>query len=409
MPRKRHLLLSDLQPLARLGVDGVVGAADLTQALHDRIAGRTTGGRAGVISRLVYGAIRGIAKLAGIAGDVTFGALRPLSTAASSRERESVLAAFNGVLGDRLVETGNALAVPMRLRVEGAARDAPADQPVVATSGRLLLLVHGLCLDDLCWAPPSAVARDLGYAAVYAQYNTGLHISTNGRELARQLSALVERWPVPVEEIAIVAHSMGGLVTRSACRIAGEENLPWLERLRTIVFLGTPHLGAPLERLGSFVHSVLGAAGPAAPLARLGAIRSAGITDLRHANLADEDWVGRDRFARPSPLPQSVPLPAGVACYAIAASTRAAPGRVTDRLIGDGLVPVPSAIGDAEDPARSLGIPASRRAIVYRTRHVEMLRSPEVEGHIREWLSSAPIRSSAATPAAARRRSRTAP
>jgi hypothetical protein len=45
------------------------------------------------------------------------------------------------------------------------------------------------------------------------------------------------------------------------------------------------------------VDLILGVSAYTAPLARLGKIRSAGITDLRYGNLVDEDWAGRDRFA----------------------------------------------------------------------------------------------------------------
>jgi hypothetical protein len=382
MSAPRHLLLSDLKPLAQLGVDGVVGATDLTQAMHDRIAGG-----AGRIARLVYGSIRAIARLTGVTAEVAISAL-PERAATSSPEREKVVAALNGVLGDRLVETDNALALPMRLRLEGAPRDAPFAPPGDGASGRLLLMVHGLCLDDTSWAQPSGLARELGYTPVYVHYNSGLHISTNGRELARLLEELVSSWPVPVEELSILAHSMGGLVARSACHAAVEQNLSWPRVLRRVVFLGTPHQGAPLERLGSFVHGALGAAGHTAPLARLGGLRSAGITDLRHGSLLDTDWQGRDRFARNSERPRPVPLPAGVECFAIAASRRARPAGVTDRLVGDGLVPVPSALGDDGDPARALGLAADRRWIARRTGHLQLLRSVEVAAQVRSWLAA---------------------
>jgi len=88
MSAPRHLLLTDLKPLAQLGVDGVVGAADLTQAMHDRI-----GGGAGRIARLVYGSIRAIARLAGVTADVAISAL-PERAATSSPERERVVAAL---------------------------------------------------------------------------------------------------------------------------------------------------------------------------------------------------------------------------------------------------------------------------------------------------------------------------
>jgi len=400
MSPPRHVLLSDLRPLAQLGVDGVVGATDVTEAMHERIVASVLGSRTGAISRVVYGSIRTLARLVGATADVALGAL-PQSASSSSPEREKVLAVLNGVLGDRLVETGNALALPMRLRLEGAARDTPFAPPVKGASGRLLLMVHGLCLDDTSWPQPSSLARDLGYTSVFLHYNSGLHVSTNGLELARLLEELVRGWPVPVEELSILAHSMGGLVARSACHAAAERSLSWLGSLRRIVFLGTPHQGSPVERFGSVVHAALGSAGHAAPLARLGALRSAGITDLRHGSLLDEDWQGRDRFARSRDRPRPVPLPEGVECFAIAASRRARAGGLADRPLGDGLVPVPSAFGDDGDPARALGLAAERRWIAYRTKHLQLLHSAEVVAQVRSWLAA-----SAPTPGKTRARTR---
>lgn len=103
------------------------------------------------------------------------------------------------------------------------------------------------------------LARDLGCTPIYLHYNTGLHISTNGRAFAAMIEALLRHWPVPAEQLVIVGHSMGGLVTRSACHYGALAGHAWLRRLHTIVFLGTPHHGAPLERVGNWVNVMLGA------------------------------------------------------------------------------------------------------------------------------------------------------
>lgn len=123
---------------------------------------------------------------------------------------------------------------------------------------------------------------------------SGLHIPTNGREFADLLEALITCWPVPVEELAIIGHSMGGLLARSAWHYGNAAGHDWSRHLNKLVFLGTPHHGAPLERGGNWVDIVLGASPYTAPFARLGRIRSAGITDLRHGYLLDEDWEGRE-------------------------------------------------------------------------------------------------------------------
>ena len=213
-------------------------------------------------------------------------------------------------------------------------------------SRKLVVLVHGLCMSDRQWTRKghnhgTALARDLGYTAVHLHYNSGLHISTNGRAFANLIEDLLNQWPAPLEEFAIVAHSLGGLVSRSAYHYGTAAGHRWPRRLGRLIFLGTPHHGAPLERVGNWVDAALQLSPYTSPLARLGKIRSAGITDLRYGNLLDEDWEGRDRFEPSAGPPRPVPLPPNVRCYAIAATE-------------DGIVPVNSALGRHHDPGRSL-------------------------------------------------------
>jgi hypothetical protein len=180
---------------------------------------------------------------------------------------------------------------------------------------------------------------------------------------------------------------MGGLVARSAMHVAGEARLQWPARVDDLVFLGTPHHGAPLERAGNWIDIVLGATPYAAPLARLGKVRSAGITDLRHGNLFDEDWDGRDRFARTGDRRRPLPLPAGVRCFVIAGTTGARPGDRKDRLLGDGLVPLASALGRHADPGHTLAFAAERQWVGRRTGHLDLLARPEVCAQLRRWLA----------------------
>jgi pimeloyl-ACP methyl ester carboxylesterase len=199
------------------------------------------------------------------------------------------------------------------------------------------------------------------------------------------LETVLARWPVPVEELAMVAHSMGGLVARSACHYAAVARAEWPRHLRHLVFLGTPHHGAPLERGGQWLHRTLGVIPYARPLARLGSIRSAGITDLRHGNLLDEDWQDRDRFADARDRRRPVPLPA-TSCCAVAATRSPRPGPLHDRLVGDGLVPLDSALGRHRDPARSLPIPAEHQWVAHDTSHLGLLESRGAYLRIRDWL-----------------------
>jgi pimeloyl-ACP methyl ester carboxylesterase len=259
--------------------------------------------------------------------------------------------------------------------------------------GKLVVLLHGLCMNDLQWKRKrhehgAALARDLAYTPVYLHYNSGLHVSANGRAFAELLDTLVQLWPVPLTELVLIGHSMGGLVARSAFHYGALARHEWVGRVNKLIFIGTPHHGAPLERGGNWVDMLLGASPYSAPLARLGKIRSAGITDLRFGNLVDEDWNKRDRFARGGDRRVAVPLPQGVACYAIAATTGKTPGDLSDRLIGDGIVPLQSALGRHADPRVALTFDESRQWVAYGINHLDLLSRPEVYAKIKQWLAS---------------------
>jgi len=386
---------ADLRGWGRLAVDATLGLTDVVEAMHGQIAwlpppfAPAPGERTRGLTGAVYGSVRGVTRLVGLGVDAALGSAR--GDAPRSARREAIVAALNGVVGDHLAASDNPLAIPMRLRRDGRPLELEPRALAAAlpdAGGRVLLLVHGACRDDLGWRRGghehgAALARDLGLTPVHLHYNTGLHVSTNGRALAALLEALVRAWPVPLEELSVLAHSMGGLVARSACAHAEGAGHGWTRRLRSMVFLGTPHHGAPLERGGSLLHLALGVSRYSAPLARLGRLRSAGVTDLRHGSLLDEDWLGCDRFA-PGRRPRPVPLPTGVRCHAVAgALVDGAPGV---QLLGDGLVSIDSALGRHPDPARDLAFPEERRFVARGVGHLDLLCDAAVYGAIGGWL-----------------------
>jgi pimeloyl-ACP methyl ester carboxylesterase len=257
----------------------------------------------------------------------------------------------------------------------------------------VLVLVHGLAMNDLQWTRHGhdhgqALAQAAGWTPVYLHYNSGLHVAENGRLLSQRLTELLAAWPVPVTELAIVGHSMGGLVARSACHVGARRR--WRRQLTRLVCLGTPHHGAPLERGGHMFDLLLEAMPYAAPLARLGQRRSAGIIDLRHGSVQDADRRPGER--RPTPLPR------GVDCYVVAATLAAMVDRperlhrrlvhgLHERLIGDGLVPLASALGEHPQPALALKLPASHRLIVPSASHWDLLDHPQVSAALKRWLA----------------------
>lgn len=394
------LRTADLRGAGRLVIAAVTGVTDVVEGMHRNIAGAAPivgtvpRGRAGGIAGLVYGSIRGITQAVGLGLDLALALLKPPPGGEnSSPRREAILAAINGIFGDYLVASGNPLAIAMSLRQQGQAlvleRRALTDA-IVTPRSKLLVLAHGLCMNDLQWRRDghdhgAALARDLGYTAIYLYYNSGRHIADNGREFAEMLETLLREWPVPVSELSIVGHSMGGLVARSAHHYASQAGLAWPKKLNKLVFLGTPHHGAPLERAGRHIELLAGISPYTEPLSRLGRIRSAGIQDLRYGNFLEVDKQDGKGVRRPGAM---VPLPSDVACFAIAASRQARPGGSRRPPAGDGLVPVASALGRHDDAALALSIPAARQAICYGLNHFDLLGSQVVYDHLRRWLAT---------------------
>jgi len=388
---------TDIPGLSRLAVDAVKGVCNIAEALHlaitslSGVTGPPTGKHTRGITGLVYRNIRGVTDRVGDSIESLMEKLNlSLATAETSPGRESLLAALNGVLGDHLVERENPLAIKMQIRHQGQpwTPDALSDA-IRSANGRVVLLVHGLCMNDLQWNRlghdhGAALAADHGLLPLYLHYNSGRHISENGRDLAELMETLLD---VPeLRSISILAHSMGGLVSRSAYHYGKEAGMQWPERLEKIVFLGTPHHGAPLEKGGNWIDSLLDVSPYSAPFSRLGKIRSSGITDLRYGNLHDEDWQGRDRFAPSGDQRTPRPLPEGVAVYAVAATTTARPSIHGDQ-IGDGLVPLHSALGHDEIGSYNLAIPQTHQRVVRNINHLDLLSDAAVYDAINEWFS----------------------
>lgn len=402
------LQAADLRGAARLTTDAVAGITSLVEAMHARIASPLreaslglagpASERTGGIPGLVYKTVRGVTHLVGGSAQALLGWLEPVLAASDPHqpprpEREAIVAALNGVLGDHLAASDNPLAIPMSFRRAG--RPLVPERSALRASlpgatPRVLVLLHGLCMNDLHWQRAGhdhgeALARELGYTPVYLHYNSGLSVSTNGRILAPLMERLYDAWPVPIERLVLLGHSMGGLVARSAIHhgaLLQRGGLRWPGRVNDLVCLGTPHQGAPLERAGHGVDLLLSAAPFAGPLARLARVRSAGISDLRLGNILSPP-PGDDGTHRCA----SVGLPAGTRCHAVAATLGPSADGLKARLLGDGLVPIASALGQHRDAERRLAFPEDRQAIVTETGHLDLLSSPEVHALLRRWLA----------------------
>ena len=391
---------TDLRGIGSLAIRAITGITDMVEALHhtincfSRFSDAPEPHRTKGITGMVYRNIRSVTELVGDGIDALldrFSAM--LGEKDSSPGREAVLSALNGVLGDHLVARNNPLAIPMQFRRDGKPLNKQAlSEAIQQSDGRVVIMVHGSCMNDLQWKRRghdhgAVLASDLGLMPVYVHYNSGLHISENGRKFSELMETIMDLSPAPTA-LFIIAHSMGGLVSRSACHYGKISGHTWLRPLQKIVFLGTPHHGAPLERGGNWIDTMLEISPYSKPFSRLGKIRSCGITDLRHGNVVDDDWKGRDRFEFSGDLRTPVPLPEGVHCYSIAATRGKEAKKLGDDLIGDGLVTVSSALGRHKNVEWNLSFPEANQWVGRNMNHLDLLNHPEVYETIKSWLKT---------------------
>jgi pimeloyl-ACP methyl ester carboxylesterase len=293
------------------------------------------------------------------------------------------------VLGDHLLESNNPLAIAMRFKHQGfTLSDSELLSKIEQSNGKLLIMIHGSCMNDLQWFNKGSnqaeeLADDLEAAALYVHYNSGLHISENGKTLSSLFEKLTKISSRSLE-ITILAHSMGGLVSRSACYYEEQLSHNWKTQIKSIIFLGTPHHGAPLEKAGNWVDHFLSLNSYMAPLAAMAKIRSCGITDLRYGNIIDEDWRGECRFKLSKDKRSYVNLPESIKCFSIAASTNKNVNKHSDNLIGDGLVSLNSALG--KHLQFDLNFPQDRLWIARNMNHMDLLSHKAVFQKIRSWV-----------------------
>jgi pimeloyl-ACP methyl ester carboxylesterase len=401
----------ELRALGSLAGDAAAGIADQARDVHQSIAARVFGalGPTAAPVREVHDRVAGGAYVAASAltgalvkGGASAASLKWAGTgpdapslSATPRGRLAV-GAINGLWGDRLQHTGSVLETPMAVRVRG--RDVALEADAVrhafpqATS-RLVVFIHGLCETEDAWSLRAArnvpyaerLHGELGYTPIFIRYNSGRHISHNGRALAALLHALTEYWPVEVAEVALIGHSMGGLVARGACHYAQDGS--WRDRVRHVFALGSPHKGAPLELGANAVCHAAGRVPELTPFAAPIRVRSAGVKDLAYGYVIDADWEGHDPDAFWSNTGTVVPFLSTATHYFISASLTREPDAPVGRLLGDLLVLRPSAWSQGGRGER-LQFPVDQYAHVGGATHFDLLNHPAVYAQIRRWLSA---------------------
>ncbi|KAA1423760.1 alpha/beta hydrolase [Mumia zhuanghuii] len=354
-------------------VFGSVAGGRAPQVLHDAVAAVAYAG----VSGGLRGASLGLRQLA----DRGIGA--PVERTPRTRMLRS---AVNALVGDRLADAEDPYALPMALRVGG--EDVVPEPYAFAlaypeATSEIVVLVHGLGENDDSWDRGADrrgetyddVLRDrTGTTPVRLRYNTGRHVSDNGADLSNLLTKVVAGWPVPVSRLHLVGHSMGGLVIRSATAYGVARRAAWTDTVATVVCLGTPHLGAPLERAVHLGSRALSVVPESLPFAGILGSRSAGITDLRHGYVTREEWHGQDLTARWGDGRLAVaPLPR--AAYHFVAAT------------ADVMVSTASASGTPYGDSPVVDGASTTRVA---TGHLGLLNHPRVAERLADWVAGRP-------------------
>lgn len=343
------------------------------------------------IADTVYGSILAVNRGVDVATELALDAVPSAEEVADpSTPREGLApwladaaqSALNGALGDVLHERGNELDLGMTLHAAiSASALAPTAEALAAAlpaaTPRLVLFVHGLATNEWSWRygvdrPRSGDEgerargrtfadrlEERGFTPLFLRYNSGRHVSQNGAKLAELLETLVERYPVELEQLALVGHSMGGLVVRSAAHQASQRGLRWVERLGQLVCIGSPHRGTPLEKLANVVENLLGAIDTAATQvsAEVFAARSDGIKDLRFGYTQEREWRDRDPEQLLRDYREEIPYLDGVKTCFIGSTVTRDPGHPLGKLVGDLLVRLPSSTPTGDGAGHPSGSP----------------------------------------------------
>jgi pimeloyl-ACP methyl ester carboxylesterase len=393
----------ELSALTTLGFDELAratgGIGQVQRAVSGRVF-RLVGPGAMLVRPLHEGITRGVYRGLG-AGTRAVGVAAGRAAArrqglplSSTPYGSAVIAAIAGLRGDALEEEGSPLAQPMAVRVAGEPVELEAEaiaSAFPAATRRIVVFVHGLMTTEFSWALGGRerfgdrLARDIGCTPVYVRYNSGRHISENGRSLSELMEQLLAAWPVDVDEIALVGHSMGGLVARSACCHAAEADADWAGLIKHSVSLGTPHMGAPLEQAVHVLSAGLARLPETRPFANFLRRRSGGIRDLRRGSLVDEDWRDCDPDALRGAACAEIPLLEGATHCFVSATVTRSDRHPVGRLIGDTLVLKPSASGRSR--TRRIAFEDEYGMHLGKASHFALLYHPAVYEKLRGWLA----------------------
>ena len=371
------------------------------EGMHRAIADRSlrwTGSTGEPARRRVDATIASIydvIRLGGSAAGATIGliaAARPGAFSGTEFGRK-LQAVANATWGDELEKRNNGFRTRMGVRDPSGAPVALTPAGVAAAfpeaESRVAILVHGLGRTEQSWLAKDdrdglwdRLNIEPSITPVMVRYNSGRHLSDNGAELAGLLEMLWNSWPIPIESMALVGHSMGGLVIRSACHFARAADRDWVNALDHVVTVASPHLGAPLEKAANIVSWGLRATPESSPLAEFLDARSVGIKDLRFGIISEENWYdsGTDASSAGKPTDPS-PVPE-VDHHFLAAVVTKNPAHPVGAVLGDLMVRAASGTGRG----RRRHVEATHTQVLGGRRHFDLLHDPEVQDQVLEWL-----------------------
>ncbi len=376
--------IDDFKGLNQLAKEGILGVVDVVDTVHQSVSSlggklndtqQTTG-----LTGFIYRGVRASARISYNTINFALSRFTPLlPDVLISKRRNHWVSVLNGIIGDHLAASDNPLALDMTLVYEG--QEITAQQAAILWSNlncKPLLLIHGLCMNAQSWQQKDhnhaeGLATGGQYLPIYLNYNSGLAIADNGQKLAHLMTDL-NILLAEQQKLNVLAFSMGGLIFRSALQVADEEKSLWPQRIDKLVFLGTPHYGAMLEKTGHFMEYLMKISPFSAPFAQLTQSRSQGIKDLRHGRISDKVTTAR--------------IPRHIKSYAIASTVKKDDEAVHKKIVGDGLVTVHSALGRHKQKSRHIGIPKNHQITVPHVSHLGLLSNKEVCKHLETIFNS---------------------
>lgn len=400
-----------LGDLVALATDRLSAPAEgIHQAIADRWFG--VGGHAESLThssnrwliRSIYGTVRGAGSIASAAiavGAATIGDTRTVRPLWKSRRGAGIQAATNALWGDEFARQQSHMHTELGIRdPDGAPVSTDAislNQAYCAPTHRLVVLLHGLGHTERCWqgridddGAPIGITHALeadGFTPVFVRYNTGMRVSHNRERLSQLLDDIVDNWPAPVHEIALIGHSMGALIARGAVHTGKSAGSTWITRVRHVVSIAAPHHGSPIEKGVHCASRILDRTAEGRPLSAFIDERSAGIKDMRFGTVQDVD---QDEVVDKAQTEVSIrPLGDGINHHLVAGIVTANSRNLFGLMVGDLVVRLGSATGAG---SRTKVEAANVQVFTGRT-HPGLLKDPAVHSQVRAWLTPSSVES----------------